>query len=235
MMYKVSFSFLVVSLLAGHAWPQAADLLQLPAGNTIPVILEKRLDARKNKVGDEVAAKTTEHVKSDGRVVIQKGSKIMGHVTETMTRTKEVPRSALGIVFDRAVLKDGREIPLALAIQAVAPAESSTLPMMAMTPATPGGTAGGTPTSGATSGPMSDPNAGTPGRIASPADFASGASDRLTSTGGLTPSCHGVLGIEGLVLLPEDPNRQQGSTIVSQTRNVHLDSGTQMMLRVIAK
>jgi hypothetical protein len=201
-------------------------------------MLEKWVDARKNKVGDEVIAKTTENVKSEGRVVIPRGSKIVGHVTEAKARAKDESESAVGIAFDHAVLKDGREVPLALEIQAIAPAElaSTSDPSEAQTMAS--ATAGGAapvPGGGTTMGPRADPNAGTPGRVASPTNSAYGAAEGLTRTGGLTPSCHGVLGIDGLALSPETTSSTQGSLIVSQRRNVHLDGRTQMMLRVTGK
>jgi hypothetical protein len=220
------------------AQAQAAESMQLPAGSTIPVMLQKWVDARKSKVGDEVIAKTREHVRSEGRVVIPKGSKIIGHVTVAQARTKEEPVSAVGIFFDHAVLKDGREAPLALEIQAVAPdEESATAPAMGAAPGTAGGTIGAVPplpNQGNVAGPMADPNVGTPGRIPSP-NSPDGASDERSATGALTPRCHGVLGIDGLALSPETTNPAQGSLIVSQRWNVHLDGRTQMMLRVKEK
>ena len=244
-MNKASLSILGTAILVGFAptpaQTQAAESIQLSAGSTIPVMLEKSVDARKNKAGDEVIARTTENVKSEGRVVIPKGSKIVGHVTvtEAKARTKkEESESVVGIAFDHAALKDGREIPLALEIQAIAPAEESTPSAMGTAPGTAGGTTGGAPPlpgSEKASGPMSDPNAGTPGRIASPANAADGAAGGLTPSGGLTPQCHGVLGIDGLTLSPEAASSTQGSLVVSQRRNVHLDGRTQMMLRVTGK
>ena len=77
---------------------------------------------------------------------------------------------------------------------------------------------------------MSDPNAGTPGRVASPEATTQSPADNMSTRGELTPSCRGVLHIEGLVLAPEDPIL--GSIIVSRNRNIQLDIGTQMMLRV---
>lgn len=240
-MNRTSLLILGLPLLACFArtpvQAQAADSIQLTAGSTVPVILEKSVDARKNKVGDKVVAKTTEHVKSNGQVVIPKNSKILGHVTATKARTKDAPESAVGIAFDHALLKNGREVLLVLEIQAVAPPQLGTPPTMSMSPATAGGSGDGAPPmpGGGSMGPLSDPNAGTPGRIASPANSASVAADTLTSAGGLTPSCHGVLGIDGLGLEPQSADAAQGSLIVSLRRNVHLDGGTQMMLRVIGK
>ena len=70
-------------------------------------------------------AKTSENVTSDGQVVLPKGSKIVGHVTEAAAFSKGKSESALGIAFDYAVLKDGREVPLAASIQAIASPRAS--------------------------------------------------------------------------------------------------------------
>jgi hypothetical protein len=222
-----SLSLLGATLLLGTPAVQALEPLTLPAGATIPVTLDKRLDARKNKVGDEIVAWTTDPMKSDRTVVMPKGSKIVGHVTEVKAWTKEERRSMVGVIFERAVSKDGREALLALEVQAVGPAESPSAPLMAMTPATAGGSSGGVAPSPA-GGATYDPNAGTPGRIASPV----GAEENsLSESGRLTPKCRGVLGIDGLALVPAESPHE--ALIVSQSRNVHLDSGTQMMLRVV--
>jgi len=74
--------------------------------------LSQALDTKKCKPGDAVTAKTTAATKAGGEVVIPKGTKLVGHVTESKARAKGESRSELGIVFDKAVLKDGREIAL---------------------------------------------------------------------------------------------------------------------------
>ena len=115
--------------------------------------------------------------------------------------------------------------------------ELSTAPAMGTAPGTAGGTIGGVPplpNQGNIAGPMGDPNAGTLGRSPSP-NPPNGAADDRSPTGSLTPSCRGVLGIDGVGLVPEASNSAQGSLIVSQRRNVHLDGRTQMMLRVKRK
>ena len=60
--------------------------------------LSQPVDARKNKPGDQVTAKTTEATKSEGRVVIPRGTKLIGHVTECKQRNKEeVSRRTLAV------------------------------------------------------------------------------------------------------------------------------------------
>jgi hypothetical protein len=96
------------------------------------------------------------------------------------------------------------------------------------------GTDGGAPPvpgNQAPMGPRADPNAGTPGRVSS-TNSGYGAAPGLSPTGGLTPSSHGVLGIDGLALSPETASSAAGSVIISQRRNVHLDGRIQLMLRV---
>src|SRR5258708_9870315 len=93
----------------------------LTSGTTMQTELTKSLDTRKAKVGDEVTAKVTQDVKSDGRVVVPKGSKLIGHVTEASARGNGNSESRLGIAFDRAVLKSGQEVALGAVVQALAP------------------------------------------------------------------------------------------------------------------
>src|SRR2546422_4288516 len=97
----------------------------ISSGTTFEAALDKPLDAKKNKEGDKVFAHTTQAVKQDGQVIIPKGSKLVGHVTQAKARGKGESESALGIVFDQAVLRNGQEIPVNLAIQAVASAQAA--------------------------------------------------------------------------------------------------------------
>src|SRR5882757_739529 len=96
----------------------------LAAGSAFNAALSSPIDSKKCKPGDEVTAHTTEAVKSEGRTVIPKGSKVVGHVTQAAARAKGESESALGIVFDKAILKNGQEIPLSAGIQAIAAAQS---------------------------------------------------------------------------------------------------------------
>jgi hypothetical protein len=236
-MNRGGISLLSSAALLCFAWTsspsQVVETSQLPVGSTIPVTLEKGIDARKAKAGDHVIARTTENVKSEGRVVIPRGSQIIGRVSEAKPRSTKEPESVLAIIFDQAVLKGGREIPLALTIQAIAPARSETSSDPADMPRMAAATAGGL--SGSTVGPIrEDPNAGVPGRIHSP-NSVYVSDGQLTLSGGLTPSCHGVLGIDGVALAPESTDSSRGSLIISERHNVHLYARTQMMLRVLNK
>src|SRR5438270_139785 len=98
----------------------------IPSGLTIPAALNKSVDSKKNKQGDEVTAKTTADVLSQGKIVIPRNSKLIGHITEAKAKANGESESALGMAFDRAVLKNGQEVSLNATIQALAaPAEAA--------------------------------------------------------------------------------------------------------------
>src|SRR5207302_7138852 len=66
----------------------------LAAGTAFNAALSSPIDSKKCKPGDAVNARTTEAVKSEGRIVIPKGSKVVGHVTQASARAKGESESA---------------------------------------------------------------------------------------------------------------------------------------------
>ncbi|MGB9068857.1 MAG: hypothetical protein WCC21_09820, partial [Candidatus Acidiferrales bacterium] len=68
------------------------------------------VDAKKNKPGDPVKARTTHASQSLDGTPLPKGTELVGHVTQAQSRTKNQSESDLGILFDKAVLKNGQEV-----------------------------------------------------------------------------------------------------------------------------
>lgn len=226
---KIPLFFLtVVALVAGcFAQAPAPDqgLTQIVPGILIPAELSKSLDAKKAQPGDKFEAKTTIDMLSHGQIVIPRNSKIEGHVTSAKARTKESPDSALGIVFDRILIKDGRELPMQAAIQAIA------------TPLIINNDAPGTPAAIGTAPP--GPQSGNVGAAEAPGTALSSSpqipSMAAPSTaaparpgGALTSESQGAVGMKGTVLIS---SAKEANVITSSSHNVHLDSGTQLMLR----
>jgi len=60
---------------------------------------------------------------------------------------------------------------------------------------------------------------------------SSGAVGGLNSNGRLASNSSGVFGLEGLSIDSAASTAAKGSMIVSATKNVHLDSGTQLLLQ----
>ena len=221
-----------------------ANASPLAGGITIRVSLEKSVDARKSHAGDEVLARTTENVNSKRQILIPKGSKLVGHVTEVRAKAKDESQSVLGIRFDRAVLKDGHEIPLAVAIQALAAADAK-VEDIGSSPLGADANENGAPPVGIQGAPSqfngkdeisgADTNSNTkPGDGSGNIRQAANPDPVGASSGELIASSHGVFGIKGLEL-SSISNSARESLIVSPSRTVHLDSGTQMILRVLGK
>lgn len=87
---------------------------------TMNAVLTKSVDSKKAKSGDEVQGKTTSDMTTAEGTKIPRNSKLVGHVTDAKSKGKGETQSQLGFVFDKAVLKDGREVPLHAVLQAVA-------------------------------------------------------------------------------------------------------------------
>jgi len=241
-----------LSSRTGNASTETAASNQSASSASFRTTLEKPVDARKCKPGDEVIAKSMENVTSDGQVIIPKGSRIVGHVTQVQASSKGQSASEVGIAFDRAVLKSGREVPMTASIQAIAAGQQiASTDMMGDTMEDgtragggaiasgrgavggTGGLVGGTTRAVGTSGgslvnTAGSVTGGTRGTL-------NGAGAALNSNGQLMSSSHGVAGLKGLSLDSATAGKAQGSVIASRMGNVHLDSGTQMILQAAAK
>jgi hypothetical protein len=197
----------------------------LAPGTTICSALANSIDAKKAKPGDTIIARVTLPVLSHGKVIIPNDAKVTGHVTWAKIRSRGSNESALGIVFDRAVLKDGSELPLSLTVQAIG-RESLFMPEVAsqepynpdVAPSTPPQPSG---THMRRSQPPSPPQPLRPD-----ADLREPRHPILGS------GSHGAIGLPDLTLT-ESSDPASGSMVKSPKKNVRLDSGTEVMLRVI--
>jgi len=110
--------FIVTPALFAQA--QAAPAVQ-PSSPEIHAVLEKIVHPKKVKVGDEVVARMTDSTKLKDGTELPKGTKIVGKVTEVKMKADNEGPSKLGLLFDKAQLKDGKEIPVTMALVSVAP------------------------------------------------------------------------------------------------------------------
>jgi hypothetical protein len=88
------------------------------AGSSIDAELTSTLDVRKAKVGDSVVLKTKKAVKQDGEVILNKGAKLIGRVTDVQQRGKNAAESKIGMVFDRIEGK-GLSAPITASIVSI--------------------------------------------------------------------------------------------------------------------
>lgn len=220
----------------------ASSTGELASGTAINAALVKPVDAGKNKPGDTVVAKTTRDVKSDGRVVIPKGSRIFGHVTQASARSEGASESSLGIVFDHAILKNGQEVPLNTSIQAIAAAQTAasasgmddtgSMSADGMGAVSSGARAGGGLLGGvgAAGGAVTNTTANLGSTVGGTANSATSVGGSLA--GSLNSTSSGVVGLPGMALNSATSAAVQESVITSAGKNLRLDSGTQMLLKV---
>jgi hypothetical protein len=228
--------------LAQGAAPQTDGTAQqakapwIAPGSVIPVQLTKSIDAKKTKSGDEVVAQVTQDMKTDsGDVIVPKGTKVVGHVTEVQARNKEQKESEVGIVFDHAMMKNGA-MQMPSSIQAIiAPPNANSANSNSSGYDQPVGVGGG----GSPSSPGGGRSAGMGGGSAAPAasnmPSSAGVSAPQTGTsshGPISTKTEGVVGISDLNLTTAAPTPSQGSLVSSEKNNVKLESGTLMLLRV---
>lgn len=214
---------------------QATMSPRIAPGSVIPVELTKTIDAKKEKAGDEVQARVTQDMKAvNGRILLAKDTKVLGHITEDQPRTKEQKESHIGIAFDHVVMKNGADTQLPMSIQAIIAPPNSSPDNYA------NAGAGNSPTAPSQGGMSSGGNMGrSPGSAPSPAQNSPAAGSEFPTTPQqgahaqqpITGNTQGVVGISNLKL-STTANGTQGSLVSSEKGNVKLDSGTLMLLRV---
>jgi len=200
---------------------KVASSSPLKSGTTIRAELVKPIDARKSKVGDEVIAETTQDVKSGGKVVIPTGSKLVGRIMGVRLQNSEQATSRIGIAFNRAVLKSGKEIPVALSIQAI----GSNQPSASVAEAARAG-AVLRAEAGSSRATVVNTSSHPTGGMVNKADHPGAAVNAS-----LPANTQGVVGLQGLSLSSQTTTFATASVISSRDKNVHLDSGTEMILR----
>src|SRR5437899_10275428 len=190
-------------------------------------------------------------------------STLFPYTTLFRSRGKGESESSLGIVFDKAILKNGEEVPLNANIQALAAAEtmasgSLEAPDLAGSglgsaggsgsarssgggglvggvASTAGGAVGGVTSTAANVGGTASGTVGSTVNAAGSTTSTLGSTSRgavggLNAAGQLTSNSQGVVGLTARNLNAAGSNSPQGALMTSTGRNVHLDSGTRMLL-----
>jgi hypothetical protein len=232
-----------VSLAQTVALPPPGDQppTQFAPNTLVAADLAKSLDAKKLKVGDPVEARTSVDMLSNGQIIMARNTKIVGHVTSVKAHSKESPDSTIGIAFDRFIMKDGRELPLKAMVQAVgSPLNNFGSEGAPVAPGggmqQSGGGAGGGGSNGGSSGSSGGSRSGGSYGSQQPSypstgglpPSGDGATNSARPNGALGATSQGVVGIKDLSLTAT----ADSSVFASGTRNVHLDSATQLILKV---
>lgn len=223
--------------------------------------LESKLDAKHAKVGDPVVVKTTERTTTADGTVLPKGTRLVGHIASVQAHSKESENSQMAIQFDRAELKGGQTVAIQSEIRSIAPPPNTSAfastdgpadfggsPMAGGGRVSGGGRVGGGLLGGGSAAVGGFSNAA--GRVGTGLD--AGANDSLRATDHVAGDAAAGLGknaklgtnaaggfamhetaIPGLMLAGDASGRTAGM-LSSSKQNVHLESGTQMVLGIAA-
>jgi hypothetical protein len=198
---------------------------EIPVGTLVYAEIPKTLDAKKAKPGDEVVARTTLAVVSQGKIAIPNDGKIFGHVTEAAVLSGTDGRSRLGILFDHVLLADGKRATISLTVQAIG---RRGVTANADTPGEPGNTEMYPPQPHPV---VSSPHVSNGQTPTDPIPHTLPATELGKSIPALDAGSHGVVGMPDLSLVEANDH---GARIESAKRTVKLEGGTEILLRVVA-
>jgi hypothetical protein len=221
---------------SSSATPQAdtASHAAQQAGPVIPVTLDKSIDSKKAKAGDEIVAKLSVPLNDTKGDSIPKGSKVIGHVVDSKAKSKGDSQSSLAFAFEKIEVKGGKDVPFHAIAQAIGAAPSNNPGMMPADTGGPQSPEGARGQSGPAMGGQSGATGGggQAGPPASPGSPGSGAPQMgANNSGALPQNATGVVGIKGLNL----ESQNNASVVSSDSKSVKLDSGTQMLLKMVSQ
>lgn len=188
------------------------------------------LNSKSARVGETVVLKTTEKAQIAAGLEIPKGSQLQGHVTEVQAHEKKDEGSRIAIDFDRVLLKGGQTLPIHSMIESVSlPASvqgEERTRGWGLTGPGPGGPAFGGKREGGTA---------TSGTAMAGHGLVGDAVLTADANGGQIHSSfdENVTGIPD-VMLSGDPSGSTSGVLSAVKKNFRLDSGTQMVVGIVA-
>jgi hypothetical protein len=220
---------------------QAGKSINLDSGTRLSGELQNSIDVRKARVGDQVLLKTTQAIKSGGRTVVSKGSRLVGHITEVAQKGKDNNESRLGILFDR--LEQGTlAVPIAATITSVTNSRTSATAnnqdVFASDMSTTATTRGNSSASGGGNGGLLggagsvvNSTTSTVGNVVGGTTSAAGTTvDATTNAAGRTASRVGN-SLRGVQISESSSTSVEGSSVLSlQGGNLRLEQGTSFNL-----
>lgn len=218
----------------GSHSPAATQARKVPPAS-LTAEFTKSIDSKRAQVGDRVNAKTTTDAKLPNGTDLPKGTTLVGNVVDVKAKTKEDKNSHLVLALNRAVLKDGQEVPIRATVTSVtAPAEDASNGMAA-TPSAGGGSmaarSGRGPSSsgarGSTSTLAAEPRA--------PTTSIDTGSQASSTPGQMLKSLedHVAVGNKPNVMLSAPTTPDSAGVLDGKGDNISLAIGTKLTLNII--
>jgi hypothetical protein len=230
---------------SAHAGRNSGEI-SLAEGTQISGELQKTLDVKNARPGDQVLLRTTRDITQNGRTVIQQGSTLVGRVTDVAQRSKQNSQSRLGILFDR-VQGHGLDMPISASIVSItnAAAHASAMDLgdadvmgsssgSGSVSRSSSGSGGGLLSSGSGGGLLNGVGS-TVGGVTNTVGSTAGSVVNTTqrTVGGVTNGVSsGVRGISILNSGSTNASAGNGSILASSNQNIRLEKGSMIGLQL---
>jgi hypothetical protein len=217
--FYIAFTSVVAILLLGWL-PLAAQLsapsdkvsaTAIPINTSFLASLTTPIVMSQAKSGDTVEAEAIQDVKQDHKVLLKKGSMLLGHVDSVEAPNASHSEQLVVIAFDRVKPKKGEEASCRLVIQALAPRSDVQTDTVDY--------ANGRGIQGATQEVL-------------PAGHASATTGSVNP---LTTKSHGVQDLHGLELRERIVNGKHLTVLAASQKNIQLKKGTQLVMRAVSE
>lgn len=213
----------------------------LMAGTNLDAQLQSMIDVKKSKVGDEVILKTQKSIKQNGEVIVPKGCRLVGRITEVKQRTKDNATSRIGMVFDRIQGKN-LDMPINASIVSVVTAQGNAAAGdlfatdISGSSSTSGGASAGRSSGGGGGGLLGGVGSTVGGVVNTTTSTAGHVAGTATNTVGNTVGqTTGTLGrtVNGLQISQSaSGSASSSSTISAQGKDVKIEKGATFQLRL---
>lgn len=227
-----SFGALLTFVLLLSAAVCAQNSQSPPAVSNLIAVLSKTVETKTAAPGDEITLKTISDVIVDGVVVIPKGTKVTGQISEVAIKSKEEPQTLLALVIDKAVRKDGSQIQLQAIVAAIAaPQKESSLasdPTYGMMHSNEPTMVGSGPRAAGSSGSLSVSSQASSNAAVATAKLQGS----LDEPSVLTADSQGAIGFDGITITWRLIAPPPVTVISTKGKGLKLEAGTQMLLRM---
>jgi hypothetical protein len=220
---------------------RANKSVTLNSGTQLAGLLQNTLDARHARVGDQVVLKTTQAVKSNGRIVVSKGSRLIGRVTEVAQRAKDNGESRIGILFDR-IEQGSLQTPIVASITSITSAQANANAHNDDVFASDANMSGSSRNTSSTRSSSNGGNGGLLGGVVNSTTSTVGnvvggttsaVGNTVNATGAVVGNTANGLGrsLGGIQISQSSSTSVEGSSVLSlQGGNLHLEKGTNFNL-----
>src|SRR5436190_2800209 len=201
-----------------------------PQVRNLLAILTKAVETKTAKAGDEIILRSISDLIMDGNLVIPRGSKLTGRLTEIAFKGKDNSDTILAFSVEKATLKNGIEIPLQAIVAALAAPRGDSLaddPTFAMMHSNEPKMVGGA-RSASGSGSLGASSKASANAAVATADLKA----TLDQPTVLDANSQGAVDIEGLTLTWRLIAPPPITVIATRNKNLKLETGTQMLLRM---